>query len=122
MPRTGRRCGRVRRSRWKRPGSARRAAASARRWWDSAVWAARLRLPFQIALTLVFGLLVPFVLYVMADRAGFPLAKVSYFVVVVALLITAYFIWVEGFRALPATELPAEPAEPAPPATAVIAA
>jgi cellulose synthase/poly-beta-1,6-N-acetylglucosamine synthase-like glycosyltransferase len=45
-----------------------------------------------------------------------------YIIVVVALLVTAYFIWVEGFYALRPLKPFETPGEPYPPATAIIAA
>ncbi len=90
---------------------------------------ARLRTPFQIALTFVIGMVLPFLCYVYADRAGFGFASYAYVVVVVALLITGVSIWVEGLLALHPVQPPPAPQEadpqnnPAyPPASAIIAA
>jgi cellulose synthase/poly-beta-1,6-N-acetylglucosamine synthase-like glycosyltransferase/DNA-binding response OmpR family regulator len=57
------------------------------------------RTPFQIALTLVIGLVLPYLLYFFADRAGFDITPVMYVVVVVALFVTGVAIWIEGVLA-----------------------
>ena len=90
-------------------------------------WLERLRTPFQIALTVVIGMVLPFLLYVVADRAGVDVAPIAYVVVVVALLVTGASIWVEGFLAMKPVQPPEAPQEqeggPAyPPASAIIAA
>lgn len=89
----------------------------------------RLRTPFQIAVTLVIGVVLPFLLYVYADRAGFGIAPYAYIVVVIALLVTGASIWVEGLLALDPVQPPPAPQEgdpekgaPYPPASAIIAA
>lgn len=87
----------------------------------------RLRTPFQLALTVVLGTVLPFFLYLWCDRAGFDITPVAYLVVVVSLLVTGIAIWVEGLLALNPVQPPPAPEEqesgPAyPPASAVIAA
>ncbi|MGZ6826029.1 MAG: response regulator [Mycobacteriales bacterium] len=86
------------------------------------------RTPFQIALTFVIGLVLPFVAYVLLDRAGFDVAPFMYVVVVLSLLVTGAAIWVEGFL----SQHPVQPLLPwddpgaahraHPPASAIIAA
>ncbi|MBC7372377.1 MAG: glycosyltransferase [Frankiales bacterium] len=97
-------------------------------------WVQRLRTPFQIAITVVVGMVLPFLLYVFADRAGVDVASVAYLVVVVALLVTGISIWVEGLLALDPVQPPPAPQEaergganeepppPYPAASAIIAA
>ncbi len=80
------------------------------------------RVPFQIALTQVAGIVVPFALYLWLDSIGLDVAPVMYLVVVAALLLTSLLIWAEGFAALRRPEPPEEPGAPAPPASAIIAA
>ena len=82
----------------------------------------RVRLPFQVALTFVLGLVVPFVAYWQLDRGGADITSFMYIVVVLALLVTGGSIWVEGFFALERRDPPDEPAVPYPPASAIIAA
>jgi cellulose synthase/poly-beta-1,6-N-acetylglucosamine synthase-like glycosyltransferase/CheY-like chemotaxis protein len=89
----------------------------------------RLRTPFQIAVTVVIGMGLPFLLYVLADRAGLDITPFVYIVVVVALLVTGTSIWVEGLLALNPVQPPLAPQEldtgtdvPYPPASAIIAA
>lgn len=83
----------------------------------------RLRTAWQIALTLLLGVVVPFAVYVgLYELAGVDVSRPLYLVVVGALLLTAGAIWTEGFLALRATRPPEEPASPPPPASAVIAA
>ena len=89
--------------------------------WD------RLRTPLQFLLTVVVGMVLPFLVYVGAERAGWSIAPVAYAVVVVALLVTALSIWVEGLLALDPYQPPPSPQErdenlDYPPASALIAA
>jgi CheY-like chemotaxis protein len=95
-----------------------RARASRQR----AALGARLRTPLQIVIVLLVGLLLPFLLYVAANRQGLDLAGPMYIIVVVALLMTAFFIWVEGFAALRPIRAPDVPGRPYGPASAIIAA
>ncbi len=57
-----------------------------------------------------------------AIYSGVELWRYTYIVVVAALAVTTYLIWLEGFRALRADEPPEEPETPYPPASAIIAA
>ncbi|GIW05035.1 MAG: hypothetical protein KatS3mg059_1655 [Thermomicrobiales bacterium] len=81
-----------------------------------------LRTPIQIVFTYLLGMGVPLLAYFTFPAYGVDLAQPMYCVVVVGLLITSFFIWIEGFEALRPTEIPAEPGAPYPPATAIIAA
>jgi cellulose synthase/poly-beta-1,6-N-acetylglucosamine synthase-like glycosyltransferase len=81
----------------------------------------RLRLPFQIALTALFGLVIPFFIYAAFDAAGLDITHVMYIVVVVSLVVTGYLIWREGLAALRPVD-PPEPGATYPPASAIIAA
>jgi len=90
-------------------------------------WVDRLRTPFQILVTLVLGMVLPFLVYVAADRVGWNVAPIAYIVVVLALLVTGVSIWVEGLLAMRPVQPPPAPQDdpdgPAyPPASAVIAA
>ncbi len=87
-----------------------------------AVWSERLRLPGQIALTLLFGLVLPFLLYVAGGAFGVDLTPAVYLTVVLAMLATAVLITVEGFLSLRRVDPPAAPNAPYPAASAVIAA
>jgi hypothetical protein len=87
----------------------------------------RLRLPLQIAVTVVLGMVVPYALYLLAHRAGVDVVSVAYVVVVVSLLVTGAAIWVEGLLALDPVQPPPAPPEldetvAYPPATALVAA
>ncbi len=81
-----------------------------------------LRTPTQIIFTYLLGMGVPLLAYFTFPAYGIDLAQPMYCVVVVGLLITSFFIWIEGFMALAPTEIPDEPGAPYPPATAIIAA
>lgn len=83
---------------------------------------ARLRTPFQILVTLVIGLAIPFGFYWYLDSVGFDVTPVMYLVVVVSLAITGALILLEGVLALRATYPPGDPPAEYPPATAIIAA
>ncbi len=65
---------------------------------------------------------VPFVAFAWLDAIGHDITGVMYFVVAIALVITAFLIWVEGLLALKTVDPPSEPRQPYPPATAIIAA
>jgi PleD family two-component response regulator/cellulose synthase/poly-beta-1,6-N-acetylglucosamine synthase-like glycosyltransferase len=93
-----------------------RAASPLGRFYD------RFRVPIQIAITLVVGLVLPFVAYWQLDVAGYDVTRTMYLVVVVVLLVTGLLIWAEGIAATRVDEPPDEPAEPEPPATAIVAA
>lgn len=85
-------------------------------------WFNTIRSPFQILLTVVIGLLVPFAIYFILDAIGLDISWVTYVAVVVMLVLTATAIWVEGFLALRPIQPPAESGAPYPPASAIIAA
>lgn len=80
------------------------------------------RTAFQVTLTLVLGLLVPFFMYALLDRLGFDITQEVYIVVVVGLFLTASLIWLEGMRALRRVDPPEVPNKHYPPASAIIAA
>lgn len=82
----------------------------------------RLNLPWQIALTLIVGWIIPYFVYAWFDSIGYDITRYMYIIVVLALALTAYFIWVEGFLSLKTVNPPAEPKTPYPPASAIIAA
>jgi cellulose synthase/poly-beta-1,6-N-acetylglucosamine synthase-like glycosyltransferase/CheY-like chemotaxis protein len=82
---------------------------------------ARLRTPMQVLITFDIGVVLPFLVYVLLDRAGLNIAPLMYLVVVVALLATATLIWTEGFLAFKPDPLPPEPIA-FPSASAIIAA
>ena len=88
---------------------------------------ARLRTPFQIGVTLVLGMVLPYLVYLAADRAGVDVVSYAYLLVVVSLLVTGVAIWVEGLLALDPVQPPPAPQEldpdvSYPPASALIAA
>ena len=88
---------------------------------------ARLRTPFQIGVTGLLGVVLPYLLYLLAHRAGVDVVAGAYVVVVVALLVTGGAIWVEGLLALDPVQPPPAPQELGddvayPAATALIAA
>lgn len=83
---------------------------------------AALALPIQLVLVFTLFLVVPLVAYTLLAASGHDITPQAYIVVVIALLITATLIWVEGFLALVAPPPPPEPAGPKPPASAIIAA
>ncbi len=98
------------------------APASPSRHTALLAFAERARLPFQIALTFLAMVAVPFFVYWGLDQAGFDITQAMYVVVVIALLVTATAIWTEGFIALRQVHPPEEPESPYPPASAIIAA
>ncbi len=81
-----------------------------------------LRTWFQVATTVVVGLVLPFLLMVGAYQVGLDVSPVVYWVVVAALFGTAAMLWTEALRALDPARLPSAPEGPAPPATAIVAA
>jgi cellulose synthase/poly-beta-1,6-N-acetylglucosamine synthase-like glycosyltransferase/GGDEF domain-containing protein len=81
-----------------------------------------LKLTAQIVATMLLGLALPFVLYVLMDGIGLDITPFVYVIVVVSLFFTGGLIWLEGFYALRAPMVPEEPGEAYPPATAIIAA
>ncbi len=80
-----------------------------------------LRLPLQIALVHVIGVLVPFLAYLFLSNSGHDIVPTMYLIVVASLVITSALIWIEGFAALKQID-PPETDGPAPPVTAIIAA
>jgi DNA-binding response OmpR family regulator/cellulose synthase/poly-beta-1,6-N-acetylglucosamine synthase-like glycosyltransferase len=82
---------------------------------------ARLRTPLQVALTVVVGLVLPFLAYVWLHQAGRDVSGLGFLVVVGSLVTTAALIWTEGFLALRVPD-PPEATGPPPPASVVIAA
>jgi CheY-like chemotaxis protein len=57
---------------------------------------ANVRSSIQFIVSLLLYLLIPFIVYVMLDKLGANITPYVYYVVVIALLITAIMIWVEG--------------------------
>jgi cellulose synthase/poly-beta-1,6-N-acetylglucosamine synthase-like glycosyltransferase/CheY-like chemotaxis protein len=82
----------------------------------------RLRLPFQIALTVVGGVFVPFFLYYGLALYWYDVTPIMYLVIVAGLLFTAILIWLEGILALRRIDPPEMPGTPYPAASAIIAA
>lgn len=82
----------------------------------------RLNLPWQIAMTLIVGWIIPYFIYAWFDSIGYDITSYMYIIVVLALVLTAFFIWVEGFLSLKTVNPAAEPKTPYPPASAIIAA
>lgn len=82
----------------------------------------RLRTPVQVLATVVVGMVLPFVAYVLLYRAGVDVSTPVYLAVVVALVVTGASIWTEGFLALDPVRPPRVPGAPPPPASAIIAA
>lgn len=85
-------------------------------------WRSRLNLPWQIALTLIMGSIIPYLVYAGLDALGFDITPYVYIVVVVALALTAFFVWAEGLLSLKTAHPPVQPKTPYPPASAIIAA
>jgi DNA-binding response OmpR family regulator/cellulose synthase/poly-beta-1,6-N-acetylglucosamine synthase-like glycosyltransferase len=102
-----------------RRAAERRAERQAKRWTRMAE---ALRLPVQIGLTVLAGVVVPFFVYYFLASWGYDITPYVYMVIVVGLLFTATLIWVEGFLALRRIDPPEEPGTPYPPASAIIAA
>ncbi len=76
---------------------------------------------FQIALTSLIGLVIPFLIYAAFGAVGLDITFTVYLLVVVALLGTAALILFEGLLSLRQDPLP-EPSAPYPKASAIIAA
>ncbi|QKE83638.1 glycosyltransferase family 2 protein [Arthrobacter sp. NEB 688] len=76
----------------------------------------------QLALTVLLGVVLPFVGLVVADRLGHPVADVVFAVVVVFMGVTTLSLWLEGLASLRRPRLPARPDGPAPRMSAVVAA
>jgi cellulose synthase/poly-beta-1,6-N-acetylglucosamine synthase-like glycosyltransferase/CheY-like chemotaxis protein len=81
-----------------------------------------LRLPLQIALTVIVGLVLPFFFYVAVGAVGLDITPALYLAVVLAMLGTALLISMEGWLALRRIDPPAEPGALYPTASAIIAA
>src|SRR5262249_45146242 len=102
------------------PGEARGMPSRLGGTWGASVWNT-VRLPAQIALTLLFGLVIPFFCYVAVGALGVDLTPPLYLAVVLAMLGTASLISMEGLLALKRVDPPEEPGEPYPTASAIIA-
>lgn len=76
----------------------------------------------QLALTVLLGVVLPFVGLVVADRLGHPVADVVFGLVVAFMGVTTLSLWLEGLLSLRRPRLPAAPAGPAPRMSAVVAA
>ncbi|HVH62902.1 MAG TPA: response regulator, partial [Candidatus Dormibacteraeota bacterium] len=79
-------------------------------------------IPLQIVITQALALGLPLALYLVLDSARIEIVPIVYIVVVIALLVTAALIWVEGFLALGRKHPPHLPEDGYVPATAIIAA
>jgi CheY-like chemotaxis protein/cellulose synthase/poly-beta-1,6-N-acetylglucosamine synthase-like glycosyltransferase len=82
----------------------------------------RLNLPWQIVFTFIAGWVVPFFIYKFFDSVGYDITYAIYIIMVFALTITAFFIWVEGFLSLKLIDPPSDLKTAYPPASAIIAA
>jgi DNA-binding response OmpR family regulator/cellulose synthase/poly-beta-1,6-N-acetylglucosamine synthase-like glycosyltransferase len=78
--------------------------------------------PFQVLLTMLIGLVIPYYVYSWFGSIGHDIAFFVYIIIVAALLVTAFLIWVEGYIALELVSPPETPGVPYPPASAIIAA
>src|SRR5574340_602655 len=94
-------------------------ATAVRRPW---VWWALLRSTAQVLLTLLAGIGLPFLAYVLLGAAGFDVSGPMYLAVVASLLLTAALIWWEALLAVRRVDPPEQPAGSCPLASAVIAA
>ena len=79
-------------------------------------------IPVQILITQVLAFAIPLGVYLGLDALGLNIAPVAYVIVVMALLVTATLIWVEGFLALRRIHPPHLAEHEYVPATAIIAA
>jgi cellulose synthase/poly-beta-1,6-N-acetylglucosamine synthase-like glycosyltransferase/CheY-like chemotaxis protein len=102
-----------------RMGHGAKAAPAGRPW---ASLGERLRLPFQIALTVIIGLVCPFLLYMLWGAASMELTRVVYLVVTLLMLGTAILVTIEGALSLRRIDPPEQPGTPYPAASAIIAA
>ncbi|MGF1652624.1 MAG: glycosyltransferase [Actinomycetales bacterium] len=75
-----------------------------------------------LVLTVLLGVVLPFIGLVVAHAYEVPAAPVLHAVVAVGLFVTSMTIWAEGWASLRQVQLPAISPDRAPPATAVIAA
>ncbi len=78
--------------------------------------------PFQVLITIVVGMVIPFLFYAFMDLFVFDITHEMYLVVVAALLFTGVLIWVEGLLTFRRNRPPAFPRKPYPKASAIIAA
>jgi DNA-binding response OmpR family regulator/cellulose synthase/poly-beta-1,6-N-acetylglucosamine synthase-like glycosyltransferase len=78
--------------------------------------------PGQILITQLLAIALPLAVYLFLDAIGIDIVPIAYLVVVVALLVTAVLIWIEGLLALQPRHPPALREESYPTATAIIAA
>lgn len=76
----------------------------------------------QFLITTVMYMVIPFLIYWFLDRIGADITPVVYYIIVVALLITAIIIWIEGFLSLKEKHPPDIPGLEYPQASAIIAA
>lgn len=88
----------------------------------ASAWLPRpVRTALQVLLTLVLGIVLPFLALLGLYQVGVDLATPAYLVVVAALVVTSALIWAEGLHALDPPKPPPAPRQ-YPPASAVIAA
>ena len=81
-----------------------------------------LTIPGQIVITQLLAIGGPLAIYLLFDALGVNIVPIAYVVVVIALLVTAVLIWVEGLLALRPKHPPRLPEASYVPATAIIAA
>ncbi|HEY6874828.1 MAG TPA: response regulator [Candidatus Dormibacteraeota bacterium] len=79
-------------------------------------------LPGEIIVTQTLAIVLPLAIYMLLDTLGLDIVPYAYLVVVIALVVTAALIWIEGFLAFRAVHPPQVAEESYPPATAIIAA
>jgi DNA-binding response OmpR family regulator len=99
---------------------ARGRAERQRRWWIRL--SDLTRFPLQLLLVNLLAIVIPLGVYVGLDAIGIRIVPAMYLIVVVALLLTAFLIWWEGFLALDVANPPERPGMPYPAASAIIAA
>ena len=80
------------------------------------------RTVLQAVITVILGIGLPFLVLVLSYRAGLDLSTPMYLLVTGSLVITAAFIWAEGFHALDPARPPDEPSSPYPSASAIVPA
>lgn len=106
---------------WRRPKAKQMRLAGPLQLWWSRVCSAN-ALIIQYLITMLVGLVLPFLIYWSLGSHGYDISGGVYIFVVITLALTAASIWVEGWLALKRIDPPAEPASPYPPASAIIAA
>jgi CheY-like chemotaxis protein/cellulose synthase/poly-beta-1,6-N-acetylglucosamine synthase-like glycosyltransferase len=99
-----------------RPGEGAHGEAAGAGLWSKA------RLPVQIALTILLGLVLPFFFYVGMGKLGVDLTPPLYLALVIMMLVTAILIGWEGLLALRRIDPPEAPGSRYPAASAIIAA